>query len=383
MGEIMGDRTSSAATKIETCQVTMDTEVIYSEQALDDIENIERQLLQYQYNGPLYKRLVKILEALNKLSRRAHIYPIDTQNPKYRKCSVSGYVILYVWEENGSPEGPVARIARVIPSNWNRTNETRKLIPTEAATPGIRAYHGTVHDFAGFRIRAIGRGEGFQAFGYGLYFAENYKVAEYYADKLGEKLKSGDPHAKIIYEVNLAVRPDMLLDYDKRLTEQSDYVKQRLGDFLYREEPLLNGKSFWNTFSEVSPSLRVIAKNVFQDANGDLPAFERALHARVEHATDTAKQGADTIIAYVRAAERTFEPTVKPGQGQHLLDDLRNMLGSAKAASKWLDERGIPGVIYLDEGSRFLVDGQETHNIVMFSARRVRIVQKIQSSPSM
>jgi hypothetical protein len=42
---------------------------------------------------------------------------------------------------------------------------------------GIRAYHGSPHDFDRFDLNKIGTGEGAQAYGHGLYFAENEGVA--------------------------------------------------------------------------------------------------------------------------------------------------------------------------------------------------------------
>lgn len=45
---------------------------------------------------------------------------------------------------------------------------------------GIRAYHGSPHDFDRFSMDKIGTGEGAQAYGHGLYFAENEGVAQGY-----------------------------------------------------------------------------------------------------------------------------------------------------------------------------------------------------------
>jgi N12 class adenine-specific DNA methylase len=45
-------------------------------------------------------------------------------------------------------------------------------------------YHGTPHDVDRFSLDKIGTGEGNQAFGYGLYFAENEGVARSYRDQL-------------------------------------------------------------------------------------------------------------------------------------------------------------------------------------------------------
>jgi hypothetical protein len=89
---------------------------------------IEAKLLQYQYGSPHYRRLVSVLAALQKLPQRAHMFPVDEKNPKYRKYSVGGYVILYSWTDNGSEQGPVAIVKRIIPSNWVRTNERAELV---------------------------------------------------------------------------------------------------------------------------------------------------------------------------------------------------------------------------------------------------------------
>jgi ribosomal protein S18 acetylase RimI-like enzyme len=45
-------------------------------------------------------------------------------------------------------------------------------------------YHGTPHRFEEFSLQAIGSGEGYQAYGWGLYFAGNREVAEFYREKL-------------------------------------------------------------------------------------------------------------------------------------------------------------------------------------------------------
>ena len=48
----------------------------------------------------------------------------------------------------------------------------------ERAKKGIRAFHGSPHDFDKFDVSKIGTGEGAQAYGHGLYFAENEGVAK-------------------------------------------------------------------------------------------------------------------------------------------------------------------------------------------------------------
>ena len=60
--------------------------------------------------------------------------------------------------------------------------------------PGVAetAYHGTPHDFDRFTLDKIGTGEGAQVYGWGLYFAGNRKVAEYYRRTLSRAALSID-----------------------------------------------------------------------------------------------------------------------------------------------------------------------------------------------
>jgi hypothetical protein len=51
---------------------------------------------------------------------------------------------------------------------------------------GITAYHGSPHKFSKFDMSKIGTGEGAQAYGHGLYLAENPKVAKEYANMLSQ-----------------------------------------------------------------------------------------------------------------------------------------------------------------------------------------------------
>ena len=53
------------------------------------------------------------------------------------------------------------------------------------------AYHGTPHDFEAFSTNNIGSGEGAQAHGWGLYFAENRDVSDRYRTKLVSRSMNG------------------------------------------------------------------------------------------------------------------------------------------------------------------------------------------------
>lgn len=74
------------------------------------------------------------------------------------------------------------------------------------ASKMIRAFHGSPHDFDQFEWspRTIGTGEGSQAFGHGLYFAEKEAVAQKYRDALSAAAMTidGAPFALREYSIN-------------------------------------------------------------------------------------------------------------------------------------------------------------------------------------
>ena len=64
--------------------------------------------------------------------------------------------------------------------------ETLRKKRVEAGTFYQSAYHGTPYSFDHFDLGAIGTGEGAQAHGYGLYFAQDKEIAENYKLKLSD-----------------------------------------------------------------------------------------------------------------------------------------------------------------------------------------------------
>ena len=60
--------------------------------------------------------------------------------------------------------------------------------PGDVPPPGIVAYHGSPHSFDQFDTSKIGTGEGAQAYGHGLYFAEKEGTAQSYRDALSQNL---------------------------------------------------------------------------------------------------------------------------------------------------------------------------------------------------
>ena len=74
------------------------------------------------------------------------------------------------------------------------------IVPPKPDEPGIIAFHGSGADFDEFRLEMIGTGEGAQAYGYGLYFADSEDIAKFYKDTVQFKQRMRGNTLNINYQ---------------------------------------------------------------------------------------------------------------------------------------------------------------------------------------
>lgn len=228
------------------------------------------------------------------------------------------------------------------------------------------AYHGSPHEFDEFKLNAIGSGEGNQAYGWGLYFAGEKEVAEYYRDKLTEQGKRGR-----LYTVEIPDDHNML-DYDRAASQQSPKVKVALKKLGVEWDDThiptaAEGLELFNTSDW-------IRENWFQDV-GIRESLKEGLHY--------AKSGDDRLFGLwyeknigLMTPEGNNDPT-----GGSIYDQLQTQWmqdhphldreQSAHATSLMLRQAGILGVKYLDGNSRYKLEGSS--NYVVFDDRHVQI----------
>ena len=276
-----------------------------------------------------------------------------------------------------------------------------RLKPKADASPSIRAYHGSPYKFDQFSMDKIGTGEGAQVYGRGLYFAEEEDVARMYKEQLSggassagkaklERYKGdvdsaindtlsnlnrlnernlngefvGDEkrlevlqtmHTKVLrqlndykdngvfssgsmYEVNIDADPDNFLDWDKTVGSQTEKVKSLLGWTPDAEQAYLSAR------------------------NADDDAMMAALSKD--------SSGANYVPAKLPIPKGVpaYDATGREIAGKS------SIFGSGMEASKALKDRGIPGVKYLDQGSRPY--GEGTRNYVVFDDKLINIVKR-------
>lgn len=104
-----------------------------------------------------------------------------------------------------------------------------------AESAGQDVWHGSKHDFHSFKREGTAHtGEGGAAYGSGIYVTSARGAAEHYRD-LDKKIKS-----RKLYRVRMTTDPQRMMHWDKRVSEQSEHVKNALRDhhsFDWNKEP--------------------------------------------------------------------------------------------------------------------------------------------------
>lgn len=80
----------------------------------------------------------------------------------------------------------------------------------------------------------------------------------------------------------------------------------------------------------------------------------------------------------VGGIEDYYHHRSESGTAGHFYTSLGNKLGSDKSASKAFDRLGIPGLRYLDAGSRGKSAGSRTFNYVIWNAERMNVIYRHQ-----
>lgn len=255
---------------------------------------------------------------------------------------------------------------------------------TKAEGGDVTAYHGSPHEFEDFDISKIGTGEGAQAYGHGLYFAENEDVAKEYRDALapgvtiaadGRRLVDMPEHERQVYNYLYrtgSAPEDAITHFEKEAKAENEMMKM-LG------------------FEDSGPS--IYDKHVdFAKGLKDRPSFsnkglghmyEVRLDAHPEkHLLDWDKPLSEQPHISEKFSDSVWFSPEKTGQefyrdltrGKSRRAELEGSPIEAFASEK-LSQRGIRGIKYKDAGSRS-ANGDPTHNYVIFDPKHIKTVRR-------
>jgi hypothetical protein len=245
------------------------------------------------------------------------------------------------------------------------------------------AFHGSPHKFDKFKMDKIGTGEGAQAYGHGLYFAESPGVAKSYKKKLSrldedakewidsygsqDEAVNAARQQKITSMDSYAGRPQEEIAKNEKIWDSTiDSIKNYSEGNLYEvdiPDSTIDNMLDWDKpLSEQSKEIQDIAAHVFARESGIDPT-----HANYDAMVDvirpqlSSKTGKDMHRAMVDHA--VYNGSAKS------LEEAQSMV------SKKLDiVDGIPGIKYLDGTSRS--KGEGTRNFVVFDENSVKVLKR-------
>jgi hypothetical protein len=283
----------------------------------------------------------------------------------------------------------------------------------------IDVYHGSPHRFEAFDASKIGTGEGAQAYGHGIYLAESPDVAKTYkaandpiARKAEELLRSTDgdvdramryarkkvedleknrnvkgffspvaleqnqgalnylqqvkkgktPQVGTMYTADLPDEMvDRMLDWDKPLSEQPEAVRNALKRRITDVRPTDGFDMGGNA------KLRDNRKGQI-DKTSSSPWLLETVSGNGMSRFGLTQKDVDRMFGSKDVAEIT---------GNQILSRLTEQMGSQAKASEYLRSLGIPGIKYLDAGSRGQ-GGTGTRNFVVFPGeeKKVKILKR-------
>jgi len=214
---------------------------------------------------------------------------------------------------------------------------------------GIKAYHGSPHSFDKFSMDKIGTGEGAQAYGHGLYFAENEGVAKGYRDTLTKSSTDGAQTRlkKAGGDVDAAIA-----DLQGRIANYRDNGAPQYADAI--EEDLRALVKFKETGEWTPGSMYEV--NIDADPNAFLdwdkplseqPEVQSRLATIGEASRSSTTKGVDKYISL----ENMLGAIDWPDNADAAVR-AQYRKGAAARVSEKLKEAGIPGIKYLDAGSR-------------------------------
>lgn len=238
-----------------------------------------------------------------------------------------------------------------------------------AQPQGIRAYHGSPHDFDRFDLSKIGTGEGAQAYGYGLYFAEAEDVARYYRDAL----TSGKTETRYNGNAYNEADPTHIAAFQlSRFGGDRDAAIELLSSRVNRY-PNANEAAVWKeAIDVVKRGAEAIVDDIVDDvAPGKV--YEVNIKANPEDFLDWDK----SLAEQPRIAEiaQRLAPDVPL--------DARQLAAHTIHAPEFrqaLIDAGIPGIRYLDGMSRGAREGSS--NYVVFDDALIDILRKYANAPT-
>jgi hypothetical protein len=225
----------------------------------------------------------------------------------------------------------------------------------------LKAYHGSPHKFDAFDDKAIGTGEGAQAYGHGHYVAENEGVARSYRDALtADKITiDGRPASDIAGE-----------KYRLGINETPTDV-HNIADYISSYGPFARNMIEKRAPELLKPYDAMRASGQIQQGKGHM--YEVKVNADPEkflHWDRSLSEQHPDVQAALAKLPPPDDNLMFPITPKSLGRDYVSGYGSQA-----LKDVGLPGIRYRDAGSRD-AKGEPTHNAVVFDPATMEIIRR-------
>jgi hypothetical protein len=264
----------------------------------------------------------------------------------------------------------------------------------------LDVYHGTPHRFPAteanplgeFDASKIGTGEGAQAYGHGIYYAENPNVASGYKSKLAASsyIKDSVPIDSGMLWHKAA---DAALEIGKLHPDNAGRISSQIMDWVDGGRKPETFLRFNKVSSELQPAYEAAVKeyagaikNTGSLYKADLP--DQMIDRMLDYDKPLSEQSAavrEALMPLVKDAMKkrgtpdyALEYSANRAIGGDIVKDLLVGNGVTRAeVSRRLQQAGIPGIRYLDAGSRG-GSGTGTRNFVVFPGeeKKVKILKR-------
>ena len=322
-------------------------------------------------------------------------------------------------DQQGESGGAVEKAERSAgPLRSHGSREVKKLYQA--------AYHGTgVKDIDEFLTDFMGTGEGSQAFGWGLYFAEALQVAEYYRSIGGDITPEAVASRVIPNEVN-QVLEDLSLELTGEqvagfiMADRIAVAVQKVGGTkalviaelkrFHQEHLEIEAKSpvpmSWSITPQFKAAIAAVERGIItidhlteiEEAftrEGQVYAVELlppddawllwdevVTDEKLALIEEHAREAGGTLLSLVKGIRREREAVDGFGEprwtGRGVYLALESELGSRREASAFLAAAGIPGNKFLDYDSRWgLRPGELTYNYAVFQDESIMITDTL------
>ena len=247
--------------------------------------------------------------------------------------------------------------------------------------PSIVAYHGTPHTIKGkFDISKVGTGEGAQAYGHGMYFAENPAVAKQYATDRSYvgKVMAGTPD-NTPWDAQRIAQDTLNVHGDNAIAQLEKTLKNN--SFLKNPQQVENNKQLQDAIDILKTNQLQPTGNLYKVdiPDADIP-FMLDYDKPFEKQSREVKEILKSSGLYKQYKENLsnfatpMQTRNKNARGENIQAFVEYLAGSPEKATEMLNSLGIKGVRYLDEGSR--AKGKGTSNFVVFEPSQVKILEQ-------